>query len=291
MESRTPQPVRGYHLAVGTLWMIGFALLVAVVGALAKYADERAHPWQIVFLQNLVAFLLIAPFALRRGPKGLRTRHPYLQLMRALAGGLSYALMFLALAFTPVTETVLMTTTSPLFVPLIYWLFIREKVKLSFWPGIICGFIGIAFVLQPSEKAFSNGILLALGSGLCIGVVMVCLRLMGKDEWMPRTLFYYFGLTTLLSLGPAIAVWNNPPLWTWVAMIATGFTVLPSNICLTFGLRHGSASILSPIYYVSVLFAAMFDWMFWQHIPSYLAIIGAILVIAGGSWTLWAGRK
>ena len=271
--------------------MTGFALAVAIIGLLAKYATEQAPPWQIVFIQNLVATLLIAPFTFSRGLKGLRTTHPYLQLTRALAGGGGYALMFLALSFTPITETVLMTTTSPLFIPFIYWLFIRERVKHSLWWGIIVGFIGIAFVLHPTERAFSEGILLALGAGICIGIVMVALRLMGRDEWMPRTLFFYFALTTLLTLAPALYYWNNPPLYVWLAMIGTGVFGILSNVCLTLGLRHGSASILSPIYYTSVIFAALFDWIFWHVVPDYLTIIGAILVIAGGTWTLLAGRK
>lgn len=271
--------------------MTGFALAVAVIGALAKYASAHAHPWQIVFMQNLVACALIAPFTFSHGLKGLRTKHPYLQLTRALAGGSAYALMFLALSFTPVTETVLMTTTSPLFIPIIYWVLIREKIKPHLWWGILVGFIGVAFVLHPTERAFSEGILLALGSGFCIGIVMVALRRMGRDEWLPRTLFFYFGLSALLTLAPAIYYWSNPSLFVWLAMIGTGVFGIVSNICLTFGLRHGSASILSPVFYTSVLFAALFDWMFWDAIPDYLSIIGAVLVIGGGTWTLFAGRK
>lgn len=271
--------------------MAGFALAVACIGALAKYASAHAPPWQIVFMQNLVACGIIAPVTFSRGLKGLRTKHPYLQLTRALAGGTAYALMFLALSFTPVTETVLMTTTSPLFIPIIYWVLIREKIKPHLWWGIVVGFIGVAFILHPTQKAFSEGILLALGSGFCIGLVMVVLRRMGRDEWLPRTLFFYFGLAALLTLGPALYFWTNPPLHIWLAMIGTGIFGVLSNLCLTFGLRHGSASILSPVFYTSVIFAATFDWMFWHVIPDYLTIIGATLVIAGGMWTLFAGRK
>jgi drug/metabolite transporter (DMT)-like permease len=46
--------------------------------------------------------------------------------------------------------------------------------------------------------------------------------------------------------------------------------------------QHASASALAPFLYFSLIISGLFDWIFFNNLPNWLSLGGAILVILGG---------
>lgn len=99
---------------------------------------------QIIFIQNLVSWLCILPIALRNGIKPLKTKFFSDHILRDLFGVSSYFLYFLAIRDLNLVDATTLNYSAPFFVPLIWWIWMKQKVGAHVWWSIIVGFIGVA---------------------------------------------------------------------------------------------------------------------------------------------------
>jgi len=278
-------------LIIGALWMLMAALAVAVLVAVVKVANRQVLPIQALWFQNAVAWVIVAPIVLKGGFSALKTPHPYYQLIRGLSGCIGFFLVFFSLRYIPQVDAVLGTNTAPLWVPILALVWFRDKLRPITWIGIVVGFLGIACILHPGYSTFSPAILMPLATGFLLGVIMISIRVLSKTDGPLLIMFYYFLISTLVALPWTIVQWVTPTGWTWVALIGSGLANIALQLGLVWGLKRGNPAILSPIYYFSVFFSGLIEWLFWGHSPDWLFYVGTALVVLGGVWTIWTNRS
>ena len=102
---------------------------------------------------------------------------------------------------------------------------------------------------------------------------------------MSRTLFYYFSFGALITCPFALVVWSPPTLIEWIEVIGIGVATAIAQILLTIAYRYGTASYLSPLGYVTVIYAGLSSsWIF--EIPlTWKSLVGTLLIIGGGTLT------
>jgi drug/metabolite transporter (DMT)-like permease len=175
-----------------------------------------------------------------------------------------------------------LTYSAPLWMPLIAWVVTRQRVAPATWAGAAIGFVGVIFVLQPQGGGFGVGEMAALGGALALAIAMMSVRWLGATEPTSRILFYYFLLSTLLSVPIAVVDWQPFPPRTWWWLIALGFAQLFSQALIVFAYRYAPAEKVGPFIYSVIVFAALIDWIVWHHRPTLYAYLGMALVIGGG---------
>ena len=75
--------------------------------------------------------------------------------------------MFIAILKMPLMNTVLLSNSAPLFIPLIAWLWLREKISASTAISLVVGFVGVLLILKPGASLPRNpAALLATAAGL-----------------------------------------------------------------------------------------------------------------------------
>jgi drug/metabolite transporter (DMT)-like permease len=153
------------------------------------------------------------------------------------------------------------------------------------------GFIGIAIILRPSSSP-SHWHVIGLISGLTLALSMVGTRILSSSESSGKILFYYNAISVLLSLPIAILNWHSVPLWTLPYLLYIGISVFLAMWCYTKAYSYAKTSVISPIGYFSVVNAGLFGWIFWDHIPDNIALLGiAVVIIAGLSSVLLSARE
>ena len=94
---------------------------------------------------------------------------------------------------------------------------------------------------------------------------------------------FYFALTgTLVAALPAVWFWQPPSAeaMAWLAAIA-GFATL-GQLLLTHGFSMAPAARMGSFGYFSVVFGALYGWLFWRETLNWGTITGSILVFAAG---------
>jgi drug/metabolite transporter (DMT)-like permease len=263
---------------------------VALVGALAKVSGQYTSTGVLLLFQNLICFLFVLPVALRGGWSSLRTGKIGLHLLRATMGtGCWYALFF-AITQIPLSNATLLTYSAPLWMPLIAWVVTRQGVSRLTWIGAGIGFAGVVLVLQPQARMFSIGELSALAGALLLAVAMMSVRWLGATEPTIRVLFYYFLLSTVMSVPIAVFDWHPFSSQAWGWLIALGIALLLSQILIVVAYRYAPAEKVGPFIYSVIVFTALIDWIIWDHPPSLYSYLGMALVIGGGLVAIRAKR-
>jgi drug/metabolite transporter (DMT)-like permease len=171
--------------------------------------------------------------------------------------------------------------TRPLFVTFLAVWFLSETVGWRRWVATGVGFVGVFIMVGPTAADVNYAAAgAALLGTLMFGVAMVMVRRFAPTEPPIRFVFYYHLGGVVLSLGPAIYFWQTP---SWIEF---GFIVAiaaTSTVAMTFGIRAYSVaevSIVGPVEYVRLLFAATLGYVVFAETPGLNTWIGAAVIIA-----------
>jgi drug/metabolite transporter (DMT)-like permease len=270
-----------------------FAYIFFVIASSLVFSFKKQFPTiQILFILNCISLICILPIALRKGYQRLKTTVLPIHILRDLAGVLSYYLYFVAIRYLNLTDATTLNYTAPFFVPIVWWIWMREKIDLHVWWSIIVGFIGVAVILNPTKQIFQEGFLFGLFAGLASAIALAALRILNlKREPMTRTLFYYFLMGTILSGPFAWVYWVHPTSLQWAKMLGVGVATAVAQMLLTISYRYGTASFLSPLGYSTVVYAAISSWIVFNIPPTMRSLVGTILIIIGGTLTFILKKK
>ncbi len=241
---------------------------------------------QILFIQNIVSFFCLLPLLYVKKFPGLKTEVFSIHLIRDLTGVLSYYLYFVAIRYLNLVDATTLNYTAPFFVPLFWWVWMKEKVGRNVWWSIIVGFLGVAVILNPTKQIFQLGFVLGIFAGILSAVALCAVRVLSlKKEPTRRTLFYYFSMGSILSFPFALVYWVPPLSEHWLKMILIGVATACGQILLTISYRYGTASYLSPLGYATVIYAGLISFFLFDKPLGWRTVIGGALIILGGSAT------
>jgi drug/metabolite transporter (DMT)-like permease len=275
-------PTHAENASLGGLLIVLAFLCVAVMSAFGKSA-ANVSTGSIVFFQNFISLLLFLPWALRHGSSGIKTSRVWLHILRAVGGLLSQALMFVAVKKMPLMNAVLLTNSAPLFIPLITWAWLKEKISGIVWASLLVGFVGVMMILKPSAALLSDpAALLATSAAVFSAFALVTVNRLSTTETTERILFYYFLISSVAALPFAIATWKMPTAIEWLYLAGIGLTMAASQLLIILAYRHASAGRIAPFNYSVVVFSGLIGWFVWKNTPDLLSLFGVVLVSAGG---------
>jgi drug/metabolite transporter (DMT)-like permease len=277
---------RSTNLRLGALLMVSAAFFFSLMATFVQVASERLPQPMVVFARNVLALLFIAPLALRAGFAGLRTRRLIEHLGRTAAGLASMYCFFNAIHHLRLADAVLLQYTLPLFLPLVEAAWLKEPLDRRVWGPLLLGFVGVIFVLKPGRGLFQTAALLGLGAGFLSAVAQTGIRQMTSTETTTRIIFYFSFFSTLVSAGPAAAVWVTPGPAELGVLLLLGACATVAQLSMTRAYAQAPAAQVGAFVYTSVPFAMLFDWVRLDHPPDAGSLLGALLVGGAGVFML-----
>ena len=263
--------------------LTGFFFLASVSLLVKLEIAAGASTEWVIFIQYLTCLIIITLIASKNKFRDLRTTKVKYHIIRGLSGILAFTFFVMAVSEIPLVNANLLNNTAPLFIPILTMIWLKNKIDKKIWWGILLGFIGIIFILDPTDgNFFEEGDIYGLCAGISLAVTFVTLGILTKTESFITILFYYSLIAFVLSLPFAIANWSNPPLLIWVYAILTGVLFISYLYLLQYAYRFVPVVKLSPLNFSVVIFAGILDYIIYDHIPGITSLIGIIFVITGG---------
>ena len=206
-------------------------------------------------------------------------------VIRCLLGaGVAFTMTW-ALKTISVAEATLLNNISPLLVPFIAYIWIKDRIAHGIWPCLAIGFLGVLIILHPWGGGMQSGMIVALISGVLSATLVVAARQIAHEP-LYKVLFYY-ALIMCLAASPSLATESHLPSWnTLVFTLMAGVAMLASQFFFTLSLRHLRPLHIAPLLYLIVPFSGIFDWIVWRVHPSLPFFFGTLLVILGGLLSL-----
>lgn len=273
-----------HNIVKASIFAVFGGLIFAILGIMIKVTTRDFSSEVVVFFRQFFSLLTLMPLLLLERTQGhtLKTKVFPLYLLRTFVSLSAMYCLFYALKYLTVTDALVLSYTRPLFIPLIIWVWFQKKVKAITWWGLILGFIGVILVLKPQpHQTFNVASIIGLGSGLFGGIAFTAVRKLTKTEPPTRIIFYLLILSLPISIIPALSNWQTPTPLIWVYLLVIGILATFYQAFLTLAYKYAHTSKVSSILYSAVIFGALFDWLFFDQILDFIAILGVLLICAG----------
>jgi drug/metabolite transporter (DMT)-like permease len=269
-------------VVLGALLIVLAFACVAVMSAFGKAAKDVPTGILVLF-QNFISLLLFTPWALGKGVSQLRTTRTWLHILRAAAGLLSQVLMFVAVKRMPLVNAVLLSNSAPLFIPLVTWAWLKERIGGMVWMSLFVGFAGVILILKPGLALLSDPIaLIAISAAVFSALALVAVNQLSNTEPPRRILFYYFLYSSAAAAPFALLKWRTPTYREWLFLGGIGLMMAVSQLLIILAYKHASAGRIAPFNYTVVIFSGLIGWVVWNNAPDLLSLAGVLLVTAGG---------
>ena len=254
-------------------WLI-LAGLAPVQAVFARYAGHL--------------FFALLAFLPREGRAALSTAHPRLQILRALSLLGSTTLNFLALSHLPITVTTTIAFSIPLIVTVMAVPILGERVGIRRILAVLAGFGGVLVVTQPWGAEWHPAMFYSLGAVISAALYFILTRMLAGKEDNSTLQIWSSAVPSLILLPFSIANGIYPEtLLAWVVFAAIGFFGFVSHYLATTAHRLADASLLSPLMYTQILFAAIAGVLVFDTWPTIYTLGGGGIIIASGLY-IWA---
>lgn len=271
---------------LGSGWMVVSAAMFALMGAFAKAAGNRFGFGfnELVFWRMLFGLLAIG---LPEWWRGHSFRTPYLasHLNRSVTGSAALLLSFYAITHLPLATAVTLNYTSSLFLALLSFVFLKEKIAPMMLAALLLGFFGIIILLRPtfaSSQQLAGWIGLASGLGAGWAYLQVReLSLLGEPSW--RVVFYFCCVATVLSgLLACFQGWHPPTLPSLPYLFGLGAFGTLGQLAMTRAYQVGHKLTVASLSYLTVVFSTLLGIFWLGDDSSWHEITGmAVIVLAG----------
>ena len=280
-------------LFIGIILTIFAYLCFSITSALVNIINNNIPVIQIVFFQSVIGFFCILPYSVKSHTFSLKSQSFPVHIVRGITGLLSYITYFSAIQQLNLIDATVLAYTAPFYTPLIWKFWMHGSMENDVWWTIILGFIGIAFILKPSGEILQIGALLGILAGILTACSFVSIKILNQRfEPLSRTLLCYFFLSSIATLPFAIMYWVWPANFTgWLQLFLIGITTAAGQLLLTVAYKYGTASFLSPLCYFMIIFTMLISWWFFEKIPGWGSLVGAFLIIFGGTLTFIVRKK
>ena len=267
------------YLIHGFLPAFFSACCFAVMAVCIKIASSELPAVQLVFLRSIIGLIIILPFVLPKGIDFIKTPVLHLHMLRGFISLCAMTCFFYAISHVGLSESTLLNASSPLFIGLLAFSILKEKVTKHSAVALVVGFIGVCFILKPGTALFTFAALIGLCSGFFIACAKILVRYMANTEPVLRTVFYFSIFSTIYSSILMIWFWQTPTMFDVSIMVLAAICATGGQTLLTYAFTHNEAVSVAPFTYVTVMMATLFGWIGWNELPDIGSSVGAILII------------
>ena len=255
---------------------IDITCFVALMWSLAGFNIKMIEwsPYAIAAGRSLVAVILLAPMVLRKG---------FQKIDRYVIGG---AICYAAFNYCFITSTtltssaiaIMMQYTAPIYVALLSWLFLRERVG---WADIISVgfvFLGMIFFFLDSNSGGSlKGNIVSIFNGITFAGISIFLRL--QKDGNPALSMYLGNVISAVAGLPIM--WNAgmPDTISLLFLLLAGLLVAVSYTLYAKASTGLSAleTVLIPI--IDPVMNPVWVFLFLDERPGALTIVGAAVIL------------
>jgi drug/metabolite transporter (DMT)-like permease len=280
--------------------LLGMALrlmaiaLLSVMMLLIKLAGEGGvNLPEIMFWRQAFALPAILIWVMMgAGLASLKTERIGKHATRTAMGLTGMVFNFGAVLLLPLAEATTISFTIPLFATLFSALILKEVVGKHRWSAVALGFAGVLVVTQPGGGHIPPlGAAMGLTAAIMVALISIQVRDLTRTEASVTIVFWFtvLGLPLLALLMPWYMTAHD--LYEWGLLFGIGTFGAVGQICLTGSLRFAPVSTVVGMDYSSLIWATLFGWLIWDHLPPSTTWIGAPVIVASGLYIAWREHK
>ncbi|HCX65605.1 MAG TPA: EamA family transporter [Eubacteriaceae bacterium] len=271
------------------LAMLISALGFSIMGVFIKLTGDIPIAQKVLFRTYTIAvvsFLLIR----MSGLASQKITHHKLLLLRSALGTIGLLLNFYSLDRLILSDANVIFRLSSVFVIILSWIFLGERISKKQFFIISSAFIGVLFIMKPEFSFRLIPYLIAIAGAFSAAAAYTTLRPLGKVV-SPMIVVFYFAVFSSLVLTPYVLLNFAPMTFAQVVFaVLAGLGGVLGQVGVTFAYKFAPAKEVSIYNYFGVVFSAIFSIIIFDSVPDGFSIIGYVIVFIS-SYIMYQSNK
>jgi drug/metabolite transporter (DMT)-like permease len=238
---------------------------------------------QISHGRFLFAFMALTSVALVMRPELSKPRWR-LHIARTSFGWAGVTLMFASVAYIPLADATAISFLNPVFGMMLAIPLLGEQVGRVRWSAAVLALIGALILLRPTPDSFQPAALLALGAAMVMGLELVFIKKLAGRENPFQILLVNNLIGLCIATCAVLPVWQVPTGPQWALLAGIGVCMAVAQTCFVNAMARADASFVAPFSYATLIFAALYDALFYGVRPDGVTYVGAGIILAGAFW-------
>ena len=273
------------------LMTLGIALLTANDAA-SKFLVQTHPVGQVIGLRQAATLLVLIPYVMYFSRwSALRVVNWSGQIVRGMLFLIGSVFIVWSLGELPLATAITMLFASPIFMVVLSAPLLGERIGRHRWIAVLGGFAGVLIIMRPGGEAFQWALLLPVLGALVNALRDVLTRRLSRTETSIAILFWSNIILMVGGLASAPFGWApvsaSAALWFLAAGIFNG----TAHFCIIEALRTGEASMIAPIRYTALLWAAAIGFVVWGELPDFWLWMGAAVIVGSSLWMIRGERR
>ena len=251
-------------------------------GGLIIRSFEESSIWQILFYRSIFfLWALITFLILTYGKKTFKKIKE--AGIPGLVGGIflsgSYVAYMYSMTETTVANVVFIISTQTVFLPVLAYFFLKEKISPKGLVAIVLAMIGVTLMIGDSFGTGSlNGNLAALVIPINFSILILIIRKYPKVDMIPA--IFYAGIFSCLYGLIFLETIVISPTDVWLSFLLGVPQLAFGFIFITIGSRTTPAVMVGLLMLMETIFAPIWVWLFYNEIPPTSVLIGGLIIVS-----------
>lgn len=260
------------------------AIIAGSAGVLIKSMSSMT-PTAIAGIRLALPAAVIGIYLKLNGSKIFKKNYGKMLIASSLNAFRLY-FFFMAYIYTTVGSAVIILYTYPLFVSLLGYFFLKERMSKMQWVFLFTAFIGIIIAYSHKEFSFEDedfvGMAAALVSGFVYSITVILFKSESQNYTSTESLFYQNIVGGIVFL--PFFILDFPSIEMSHLAVCLGYTLVIGLVMFKLffiSLQYIQASVHSAIMYLEIVSAILFSYFFLdERLTPNVLIGGALIVIS-----------
>ena len=266
-------------VAKALLCLMTSALMFSIMGVCIRFASETVDNPTVVFFRNAVGLFIFIPMLLKHGFSFIKTDKLWMHTWRSIVGLAAMYGFFYAIAHLKLSNAMVFSYSSPIFIPLIAYFFLKERISKGMIIAAVIGLMGVLLVAKPDQGVFNAISFIGLGACFLSATAFVTVRALTNTEPPERIVFYFCIFGTLISSIPMYWHWRVFTIKELALLITAGLLANISQLFMSYAYSLAPAGQIGPMNYIAIIFAGIWGFVFWHEIPDLYSILGISIIL------------
>ena len=276
----------------GVLAMVAAMACFVAGDTIVKHLGQDLPLGEIILVRGLFASAFVLAMAQATGAlrywREILTPSVFLRCAAEIGATFCF---FSALIRMPFADVNAIGQFTPMAITAGAALFLGEPVGWRRWLATIAGLIGVLIIVRPGTTAFDWAALFVAGSVVCVTARDLITRRLGHA--LPTLAITSISAVSVAASGLLLApfeTWRTPDGLHAALLACAAVTTVGGYYWIIVAMRTGEIALVSPFRYTATLFAVLSGFVVFNEFPDPLTIVGILIVVFAGLYTLHRER-
>ncbi len=269
--------------AIGVIFMmlgqLSFSINDSIVKLIVVDTEKNLSVLNVIFLRGLISTTFIYLYLKIYEKKDIFNIfkiNKYYQ--RGMYEVLTAVFFFTGLILLPVAEVYTLLMTSPFFVTIFAFLFLKEKVGIRRWGAVVIGFIGVVFVINPQNINFNILFILPIIAAVFLTIRDITTKGIATKTNNFEIIFITSVLMTFFSGIGSLFFEFNFKLEYLPNLLVSSIFLTTAYIFSVLTVFYAPLSLTASARYSVIVFGIIFGYFILNEVPTINMLIGAVII-------------